>query len=129
MNKIHRLVFGGIIGLLAGFSFHLAVLPFVAESIFPNALGDVYASMNPATFWLLALWMAAGAAAAWIGGAQRGGLIFGAGGLLAGALFGLNMVASSDNGAALVVCALAGAMYGLGAGLLVGGGFGPVTES
>jgi len=129
VNKIHRLVFGGIIGLLAGFSFHLAVLPFVAESIFPHALGDVYASMNPATFWLLALWMAAGAAAAWIGGAQRGGLIFGAGGLLAGALFGLNMVASSDNGAALVVCALAGAMYGLGAGLLVGGGFGPVTES
>lgn len=129
MNKINRLVFGGVIGLMAGFSFHMAVLPFVAESIFPNVLSHLYASMNPTTFWLLALWLAAGAAAAWMGGVQRGGLIFGAGGLLAGALFGLGTTANSGNGSALLICALAGALYGLGAGLLVGGGFGPMTES
>lgn len=129
MNKINRLVFGSVIGLMAGFSFHLAVLPFAVESIFPNALGNLYASMNPATFWLLMLWMAAGAAAAWAGGIQRGGLIFGAGGLLAGALFGLGMFAGGDSWMALPICALSGAIYGGGAGLLVGAGFGPITES
>jgi hypothetical protein len=129
VNKINRLVFGGVIGLMAGISFHLAVLPFVAENIFPSALGDLYASMNPATFWLLAIWLAAGAAAAWVGGAQRGGLIFGAGGLAAGAIFGLGMAAGDGNWAAPLICALSGAIYGGGAGLLVGGGFGPVTES
>lgn len=130
VNKINRLVFGSVIGLMAGFSFHLAVLPFVAESIFPGVLDAVHPSMNPMTLWLLAVWGGAGAAAAWIGGVQRGGLIFGAGGLLAGALLGAGMMAGDGaNGSALLVCALAGALYGLGAGLLVGGGFGPVTES
>lgn len=128
VNKINRLVFGGVIGLMAGFSFHLAVLPFVAESIFPNALGDLYASMNPATFWLLAVWMTAGAAAAQVGGAHRGSLIFGAGGLVAATLFGLGMVAGGDNWPAPLICALTGALYGGGAGLLVGAGFGPITE-
>lgn len=129
MNKINRFVFGSVIGLMAGFSFHLAVLPFVAESIFPGVLGAVHPSMNPMTLWLLAVWGGAGAAAAWMGGVQRGGLIFSAGGLLAGALFGLGMTLDGGAGSALLICALAGALYGLGAGLLVGGGFGPVTES
>jgi hypothetical protein len=129
VNTINRLVFGGIIGLMAGISFHLTVLPFVAESILPDMLGNVYASMNPATFWLAAVWMIAGALAARVGGARRGGLIFGLGGLIAGALFGLSMALSSQAWAALLVAAAAGWLYGWGAGLLVGGGFGPAVKS
>lgn len=129
MNKLNRLVFGGVIGLMAGISFHLTVLPFVAESILPGALGNVYASMNPATFWLAAIWMIGGAWAAWVGGARSGGLIFGLSGLIAGALFGLFMALSSQAWAALLVAAAAGWFYGWGAGLLVGGGFGSAVES
>ena len=129
MNRINRLLFGGVIGLLAGFSFHLAVLPFVAENIFPETLGDIYASMNPTTFWLIAVWVIAGAAAAWYGGIRLGGLIFGFGGLLAGGLFGLAMAIGGGVWAAFPVSAAAGALYGAGAGLLVGGGFGPIAES
>lgn len=129
MNKLNRLVFGGVIGLMAGISFHLTVLPFVAESILPNMLSNVYASMNPATFWLATIWMIAGALAAWVGGVRRGGLIFGLGGLTAGALFGLLMALSSQAWTALLVAATAGWLYGWGAGLLVGGGFGPAVKS
>ncbi len=32
LNQINRIFFGGVIGLLAGFSFYMAVLPFVAEN-------------------------------------------------------------------------------------------------
>lgn len=128
MNKINRLIFGGVIGLMAGISFHLTVLPFVAESILPNVLSNVYASMNPATFWLAAIWVIAGAAAAWVGGARRGGVIFGLGGLVAGALFGLSMALNSQAWAALLVAAATGWFYGWGAGLLVGGGFGPAVQ-
>jgi hypothetical protein len=129
VNKLNRLVFGGVIGLMAGVSFHLTVLPFVAESILPDVLSNVYASMNPATFWLAAIWMSGGALAAWVGGARRGGLIFGLGGLIAGALFGLSMALSSQAWAALLVAATTGWLYGWGAGLLVGGGFGPAVKS
>ena len=129
MNKLNRLVFGGVIGLMAGISFHLTVLPFVAESILPDALSNIYASMNPATFWLAAVWMVAGAAAAWVGGARRGGLIFGLGGLIAGALFGVILALGTQAWTALLIAAAAGWLYGWGAGLLVGGGFGPAVES
>jgi hypothetical protein len=128
VNKINRLVFGGVIGLMAGISFHLTVLPFVAESILPDLLGNIYASMNPATFWLAAIWVIAGASAAWVGGARRGGLIFGLGGLVAGATFGLMMALGGQDWMALLVAAGAGWLYGWGAGLLVGGGFGPALE-
>lgn len=129
MNKINRLVFGGVIGLMAGISFHLTVLPFVAESILPGVISNVYASMNPATLWLTAIWMIGGGLAAWVGGARRGGLIFGLSGLVAGALFGLFMALDSQSWTALLVAAVAGWFYGWGAGLLVGGGFGPAVES
>lgn len=128
MNKINRLLFGGVIGLMAGFSFHLAVLPFIAENILPGALDDIYASMNPATFWLVAVWALAGAAAGWCGGMRAGGLRFGLGGLLGGLLFGVQMIAAGSTWPALLVTAVAGGVYGWGAGLLVGGGFGPVVE-
>jgi hypothetical protein len=39
------------------------------------------------------------------------------------------MAAGDGNWAAPLICALSGAIYGWGAGFLVGGGFGPVTES
>jgi len=129
VNKLNRLVFGGVIGLMAGISFHLTVLPFVAESILPDMLGNVYASMNPATFWLATIWMIAGAVAAWVGGARRGGLLFGIGGLIAGAIFGMVWALGSQAWAALLIAAGAGWLYGWGAGLLVGGGFGPAVKS
>lgn len=129
MGKLNRILFGGIIGMMAGFSFQLAVLPFMAESLFPQALGDVYASMNPNTFWLVLVWLAAGAAAAYVGGIRRGSQIFAAGGLVAGALYGLMAMAGGSEWTALLLSAGIGAFYGLGAGALVGGGFGPAVEN
>ena len=41
MGKLNRILFGGVIGMLAGFSFQLAVLPFMAENFFPEAMADV----------------------------------------------------------------------------------------
>lgn len=128
MNKINRLLFGGIIGLMAGMSFHLTVLPFVAESVLSDILGNVYASMNPATMWLTTIWMIAGALAASMGGARRGGVIFGLGGLTAGAIIGAVLALGSQAWGALLVAAAAGCFYGWGAGLLVGGGLGPAAE-
>ena len=128
MNKVNRLLFGGVIGLMAGISFYLAVLPFVAETFLPDLLGAIYTSMSPTSFWLVAIWVIAGALAAWVGGAARSGTVFGLGGLLAGALFGIFMVVNNQTWAALLVAAAAGWFYGWGAGLLVGGGFGPAAE-
>jgi len=129
VGKLNRILFGGIIGMMAGFSFQLAVLPFMAESLFPQALGDVYASMNPNTFWLVLVWLATGAAAAYVGGIRRGSQIFAAGGLVAGALYGLMAMAGGSEWTALLLSAGIGAFYGLGAGALVGGGFGPAVEN
>lgn len=129
MNKLNRILFGGVIGMLAGFSFQLAVLPFMAENFFPQALGDVYASMNPNTFWLVLLWMAAGAAAAYFGGINKGSQIFAAGGLLAGALYGVMAMAAGSDWMMLLLSAGIGALYGLGAGALVGGGFGSAVHN
>lgn len=124
MGKLNRILFGSVIGMLAGFSFQLAVLPFMAENFFPQALGDVYASMNPNTFWLVLVWMVAGAAAAYVGGIHKGSRLFAAGGLLAGLLYGVTAMAAGGDWMILLLSAGGGTLYGLGAGALVGGGFG-----
>ena len=129
MNKLNRILFGGVIGMLAGFSFQLAVLPFMAETFFPQALGDVYASMNPNTFWLVLVWMVAGAAAAYAGGINKGSQIFAAGGLLAGTLYGVMAMVAGSDWMMLLLSAGIGALYGLGAGALVGGGFGSAVHN
>ncbi|MCS6825372.1 MAG: hypothetical protein NZ553_02035 [Caldilinea sp.] len=128
LNRIHRIFFGGVIGLLAGFSFHMAVLPFVAEHFLPEMLDALYTTMGSPTLWVVGVWAAAGALAAWWGGARRGSMIFGAGGLLAGALLGGIMAWGSQSWGVFLTSAAAGWLYGWGAGLLVGGGFGPAAE-
>lgn len=129
MGKLNRILFGGVIGMLAGFSFQLAVLPFMAENFFPAAMADVYASMNPNTFWLVLVWMVAGATAAYVGGINKGSQIFAAGGLLAGALYGFMAMAAGSDWMMLALAAGIGALYGLGAGALVGGGFGSAVHN
>lgn len=128
LNQINRIFFGGVIGLLAGFSFYMAVLPFVAENFLPEMLDVLYAAMRPAVLWMVGIWAIAGALAAWWGEAQRGSLVFGAGGLLAGVLFGGMMALSAHSWSLLLASAAAGWLYGWGAGLLVGGGFGPAQD-
>lgn len=128
LNRIHRIFFGGVIGLLAGFSFHVAVLPFVAEHFLPEMLDALYMTLRPTMLWAVGVWMAAGALAAWWGGARRGSLLFGAGGLLAGALLGGMMAWGTQSWSVFLASAAAGWLYGWGAGLLVGAGFGPAVE-
>lgn len=128
LNAIHRIVFGGVIGLLAGFSFYMAVLPFIAETFLPEMLDLFYAAMRPSTLWLVGIWVVAGALAAWWGGARQGSMVFGLGGLVAGALWGGMMVLSTHSWNVFFASTAAGWLYGWGAGLLVGGGFGPAAD-
>ncbi|MBW7881574.1 MAG: hypothetical protein H3C34_02865 [Caldilineaceae bacterium] len=129
LGKVNRLLFGGLLGLLAGFSFNLAILPFLADTLLPPAAGEIYLAVGRWALWCTLLWIPAGALAAWRGGMRRGGEIFGAGGLLGGALIGLLALLAGGAPALLLLSSGAGALYGWGAGLLVGGGFGPATQS
>lgn len=125
MNKINRIFFGGLIGWLAGFSFGTSLLPFLLTIFLPDAPVAVYEAMRQWALPATVLWIPAGGFAAYRGGAVRGGQIFAAGALVAGLLYGLLIAAGSSAWPVVVVSAGAAALYGWGAGLLVGGGFGP----
>jgi hypothetical protein len=125
LNKINRIFFGGLIGWLAGFSFGTSLLPFLLTIFLPDAPVAVYDAMRQWALPATVLWIPAGAFAAYRGGAVRGGQIFAAGALVAGLLYGLLIAAGSSAWPVVVVSAGAAALYGWGAGLLVGGGFGP----
>ncbi|MCB0055560.1 MAG: hypothetical protein KDD75_18860, partial [Caldilineaceae bacterium] len=69
------------------------------------------------------------AAAAYVGGINKGSQIFAAGGLVAGALYGVMAMADGSDWMMLALAAGIGALYGLGAGVLVGGGFGSAVHN
>lgn len=125
MNKVNRIFFGGLIGWLAGFSFGTSLLPFLTTVFVPDAPPAVYEAMRQWALPATVLWIPVGALAAYRGGALRGGQIFVAGALVAGLLYGLLIAAGEGAWLAVLVSAAAAALYGWGAGLLVGGGFGP----
>ena len=124
MNRVNRIFFGGLIGWLAGFSFGTAVLPFVLVILLPDTPVEVYTMMRQWALPATVLWIAPGAYAAYRGGAGQGGRIFAMGGLVVGALYGLLIAAASGAWPVIMVSAITAALYGWGAGLLVGAGFG-----
>jgi hypothetical protein len=126
-DRINRVLFGGLIGWLGGYSFATALLPFALQALAPETLA---LSLPLMARWGLAstvLWVPLGIAAALAGSHRRSGLIFAAGALLIGLIYGL-LVAAQQWQVALVSTLLAG-VYGWGAGSLLGAGFGPVRQN
>jgi predicted metal-binding membrane protein len=127
LDRVNRILFGGLIGWLAGYSFATALLPFALQALAPETLAYSLPLMaqwgTPATV----LWAPLGAAAALAGNPRRSGAIFGAGALVVGLLYGL-LVAAQQWQVALASPLLA-LVYGWGAGSLLGGGFGPLKQS
>lgn len=128
MNRLNRMVFGGLIGWLAGFSFMTALLPFVMEMMIARLPPDLFYAIAQYALPFTVLWIPVGSAAALYGGWCRGGQIFGAGALIVSGLFGFLIGQGSGAWFVPVVSALLGGLYGLGAGMLVGGGFGAASK-
>lgn len=122
-DRINRILFGSLIGWLAGYSFITALLPFALGALAPEALGYALPAMAQLGMWGAVLWLPLGAGAAWMGSLRRSALLFGGGGLVVGLIYAL-LVAPGQL-PVLVISPLLGGLYGWGAGSLLGAGFGP----
>lgn len=122
-SKLNRIVFGSIIGLMAGISFGFTVLPFVAGQAVPDSLtNEVYRRLAYYLLPAALLWIPGGVLAALRGEMTQGAKFMGIGGAIAGIMYAA--VASGGTDILLMlVSGLGAALYGAGAGLLVGGGF------
>lgn len=122
MSKMNRILFGGIIAWLAGFSFTVAILPFLLEllaQVVPIVLNPMRQYLTPLTM----AWIPVGMLAANAGTARQGAIILGIGGALLGGVAGTLAAGSLAQWWLVAVSALAAGVYGAGAGLLMGGGF------
>lgn len=126
-DRINRILFGGLIGWLAGYSFLTALLPFALQVLAPEALGYALPNMVQQGLWSTALWVPLGAGAAWLGNLRRSALLFGAGAFVAGLIYAL-LVAPGQL-PVLAISPLLAALYGWGAGSLLGAGFGPARSN
>lgn len=126
-DRLNRILFGGLIGWLAGYSFATALLPFALQALAPEALGYALPGMARLAMWSTVLWVPLGAGAAILGNLRRSALLFGGGALLIGLLYAL-MVAPGQL-PVLAISPLLAALYGWGAGSLLGAGFGPVRKN
>ena len=122
-DRINRVLFGGLIGWLAGYSFVTALLPFALQALAPEALGYAFAGMARLGMWSTVLWVPLGVAAASLGAMRRSALVFGGGALAVGLLYAL--LAAAGQWPVLVISPLLAGLYGWGAGSLLGAGFGP----
>lgn len=123
-DRINRILFGSLIGWLAGYSFVTALLPFALQALAPEALGYAFAGMARIGMGSTVLWVPLGAAAASLGNMRRSALVFGGGALVIGLLYAL--LAAPGQWPVLLISPLLGGLYGWGAGSLLGAGFGPV---
>jgi hypothetical protein len=125
-DRVNRVLFGGLIGWLAGYSFATALLPFALQALAPETLGYSFLLMAqwgmPATL----LWIPLGAAAAVVGNARRSGALFAGGALVAGLIYGI--LVAAQQWPVAVISPLLATVYGWGAGSLLGGGFGPLKQ-
>lgn len=126
-DRLNRILFGGLIGWLAGYSFVTALLPFALQALAPEALGYALPGMARWGMWSTALWVPLGAGAAWLGNMRRSALLFGGGALVIGLLYAL--VVAPSQLPVLAISPLLAALYGWGAGSLLGAGFGPARRN
>ncbi len=119
-SKLNRLFIGGILGAFCGFSCGFTVLPWAVENVM--VISDELI-LNMARFAVPAsvLWIPGGALAGLRGGMRQGAIIMGAAGALAGLVYAVWLTGTSSL-LFMGTCMLAAALYGVGAGLLVGGG-------
>jgi hypothetical protein len=120
-DRINRILFGGLIGWLAGYSFVTALLPMALQALAPETLAYALPLMARWGMASTVLWVPLGAAAALGGHARRGGA------MVVGLIYGL-LVAAQQWPVALLSPLLA-AVYGWGAGSLLGAGFGPQKQN
>jgi|GEM_PF-1232678 len=122
-SKLNRIVFGSIIGLMAGISFGFTVLPLVAGQTVPESLTpELYTILARYLLPAALLWIPGGVMAALRGEMAQGAKFMGIGGAIVGVIYAA--VASGGTDIMLMlVSGLGAALYGAGAGLLVGGGF------
>lgn len=126
-DRINRILFGSLIGWLAGYSFITALLPFALQALAPEALGYALPGMARLGLWTTVLWVPLGAWAAWLGNMRRSALVFGGGAVAIGLVYAL-LVAPGQLPVLAISPLLAG-LYGWGAGSLLGAGFGPVRRN
>jgi hypothetical protein len=122
MNRLPFILFGAIIGLMGGFSFGMVVFPWVADQVMPDLPIQFYSNVARVGPALSLLWIPAGALAAYWGGARRGAMTMGIGGLIAGGISGAIVAPGSHFLPLTGLAAGIGLLYGAGAGLLIGGG-------
>lgn len=123
MNKMNRILFGGIIAWLAGFSFTVALLPFLLEFLAQMVAITLHPTMRQYLTPLTLAWIPIGMVAANQRSARQAGLVLGAGAFLLGGIASALAVGTVAQWWIVALGALAAGIYGAGAGLLMGGGF------
>ncbi len=128
MGKLPRLAFGAIVGMLAGVSFGVTVLPLILDKLVPALPNASYLLMARFAFPAAVLWIPGGALAAISGGWKRGALYMGGASLIAGVIYGFLIAPGIVLLQVVTVSALVAVLYGAGAGILLGLGFPPPME-
>lgn len=123
MKRMNPTIVGAIVGVLGGISFGIAVLPFALGHFLPQAAtavtGSIFRYVLPASL----LWLPSGALAGRAGSIWQGARYMAVGGLAAGIVFGWLVGGGPLQTNIMMVSGVAGALYGAGAGLLIGGAF------
>ncbi len=125
MGRVPRMAFGAVIGLLAGVSFGLTIYPLVLDKFMPGAPSAAYLLMARLALPASLLWIPGGVLASLAGGARRGALRMGVASLIAGLIYGVLVAPGKVLLPMVTISALTAALYGAGAGFLVGAGFPP----
>lgn len=123
MGRVPRMTFGAVIGLMAGASFGLTIFPLVLDKLMPSAPGAAYLLMARLALPASLLWIPGGVLASLAGGARKGALRMGLASLIAGLIYGFLVAPGKVLLPMVTISALTAALYGAGAGLLVGAGF------
>ncbi len=119
-SKLNRLLVGGILGLLSGISYGFTVLPWVAESMLPIS-DTLYLKMAQIAVPAALLWIPGGSLAGLRGSIRSGAKVMALAGSVAGLLYAI-WATGFGNLPFIGVSIAVAALYGMGAGLLIGGG-------
>lgn len=125
MRHLNRILFGALVGLLAGVSFGITILPLVVERILPGISTEFYLLSANRALPASLLWAPGGAWIGYRGGGRRSALAFGLWGLAVGAAYGWFVSPGGSDPALIGLSAVTAALYAAGAGFLVGAAFPP----
>ena len=121
--RSNRVLFGGIIAWLAGFSYTVALLPFLLQLLSQVMPVTLNVNMRQYLAPLTLAWIPVGMVAANMSTARRGGLVLGIGGAVLGAITGAIAGGGLEQWWIAVLSALVAGLYAAGAGMLMAGGF------